>query len=436
MEEYLTSEDIADVEITQCSQVYDLTVKDNHNYMLDVGKKELVHNSGKTFIIVRNIILRALKYPNTRHLSVRNKFNHAKQSLWLGTIPDVLKVCFPQVTYVTNKTDFYITFPNGSEYWVGGTDDKERVEKVLGNEYATIHINEAVQIDYNTYEMLRTRLNPPQGVPARLFIDYNPSSKKHWGYQMFHLGLKPNTKMAIAHKDNYAFIKMNPADNMNNLSESYLETLNELSEKQKRRFLYGEYTDDTEGALWKREWIDKTRLIEAPDMHKIVVAVDPAVSNTETSDDTGIIVCGVGLNGEYYVLDDETYHGDVTGWGSTVSKEYEKWQADRVVAESNQGGDLVKMNIRNYNRNIPITMVRATRGKALRAEPIADLYDRGLVHHVGYFSELEDELCTWTPLEKVSPNRLDAVVWGLTYLSRGSVKMAKPSNINLGALGL
>jgi phage terminase large subunit-like protein len=81
-------------------------------------------------------------------------------------------------------------------------------------------------------------------------------------------------------------------------------------------------------------------------------------------------------------------------------------------------------------------MVRATRGKALRAEPIADLYDRGLVHHVGYFSELEDELCTWTPLEKVSPNRLDAVVWGLTYLSKSSVKMAKPSDINLGALGL
>ncbi len=141
-------------------------------------------------------------------------------------------------------------------------------------------------------------------------------------------------------------------------------------------------------------------------------------------------------NGEYYILDDDTYHGAVTAWGKAVVKNYEKWEADRVVAEVNQGGDLVKMNIRNYNRNIPITSVRATRGKALRAEPIADLYDRGLVHHVGYFQELEDELCTWTPLEPVSPNRLDALVWGLTYLTRGGVKTSTPTNINMGALGL
>ncbi len=436
MEKYLTSDDIAEVEITRCSQVYDLTVKDNHNYMLDVGKKALVHNSGKTFIIIRNIIFRALKYENTRHLCVRAKMNHAKRSLWLGTIPDVFKICFPTVTYKSNNTDLYITFPNGSELWVGGTDDKERVDKILGNEYATIHMNEASQMDFATYEVLKTRLNPPKGVPAKIWVDYNPPSKKHWGYQVFRLHKNPESQEALTHVEDYCYIKMNPADNIEHLSESYLETLESMSEKRKRRFLYGEYTDDTEDALWERDWIIRSRVSEAPDLHRIVVAVDPAVSNTDTSDDTGIIVCGVGLNGEYYVLNDETYHGDVTGWGQTVANEYAKWEADRVVAESNQGGDLVKMNIRNYNRNIPITMVRATRGKAIRAEPIADLYDRGLVHHVGLFQDLEDELCTWTPLDPVSPNRLDALVWGLTYLSKGGVKVATISDINLGALGL
>ena len=392
--------------------------------------------SGKTFIIIRNIIFRALKYDNTRHLCVRAKMNHAKRSIYKTTIPEVLKICFPNVQYKQNDTDLYITFPNGSELWVGGTDDKERVEKILGTEYATIHINEASQIDYSTYEVLKTRLNPPKGVPARIFIDYNPPSKKHWGYQVFRLHKNPESQEDLKHAEQYAYLSMNPIDNKENLSEGYIETLEGMSEKRRRRFLYGEYSDDTEGALWKREWIIRTRVDKAPDLHKIVVAVDPAVSNTETSDDTGIIVCGVGLNGEYYVLDDETYSGDVTGWGQTVAKCYDEWQADRAVAESNQGGDLVKMNIRNYNRNMPITMVRATRGKAIRAEPIADLYRRGLVHHVGLFQDLEDELCTWTPLEPVSPNRLDAVVWGLTYLSRGGVKIAKTSNVNLGALGL
>lgn len=388
---------------------------DKEETLLEGGSR-----SGKTFIIIRNIIFRALKYPNTRHLIVRFRFNHAKQSIWYGTIPEVMKIAFPNVTYKDNRSDWFIKFDNGSELWIGGTDDKERIEKILGNEYATIHMNEASQFPYETYETLKTRLNPPKGVPPKLLIDYNPPSKKHWGYLIFHEHKNPETLAPIAHPERYGYLKMNPVDNKENLNESYLDTLESLGEKRRRRFYLGEYSDDTEGALWKREWIVKNRVIEVSDLTRVVVAVDPAVTGNENSDDTGII--GVGsklINGKehYFVLDDATYHGDVTGWGQSVVDLYNKLKADTVVAETNQGGDLVEMNIRNYNRNIAFKKVTATRGKALRAEPVANLYDMGLVHHVGNFMELEDELCTWSPMDKESPNRLDALVWGITYLS-------------------
>ncbi len=380
--------------------------------------------SGKSFIVVRNLIFRALKYPNTRHLIVRFRFNHVKQSIWYGTIQDVMKVAFPHINYTENKTDWFIKFDNGSEIWIGGTDDKERIEKILGNEYATIFINEASQIPYETYETLKTRLNPPKGVPAKMFIDYNPPSKKHWGYLIFHEHKNPETLADLKHPERYGFIRMNPVDNLDNLNESYIETLESLGEKRRRRFYLGEYSDDTEGALWKRDWIIKHRVDAVTDLTRVCVAVDPAVTGNETSDDTGIVVIGsktIEGKEHYYVLDDFTYHGDVTGWGQSVVDAYRKYDADTVVAETNQGGDLVEMNIRNYDRSIGFKKVTATRGKALRAEPVANLYDMGMVHHVGNFLELEDELCMWTPEDRESPNRLDALVWGVTYLSgRGS----------------
>ena len=395
---------------------------DKQEVLLEGGSR-----SGKSFIIIRNIILRALKYPDTRHLIVRFRFNHVKQSIWYGTIQDVMKIAFPSINYTENKSDWFISFDNGSEIWIGGTDDKERIEKILGNEYATIFVNEASQIPYETYETLKTRLNPPKGVPPKLIIDYNPPSKKHWGYRIFHEHKNPETDAPLRHQERYGYLRMNPVDNTENLNESYLETLESLGEKRRRRFYLGEYSDDTEGALWKRDWIIRHRVESVSDLTRVVVAVDPAVTGNETSDDTGIIVVGsktVDGKEHYYVMDDFTYHGDVTGWGQSVIDAYRRHSADLVVAETNQGGDLVEVNIRNYDRSIRFKKVTATRGKALRAEPIANLYDMGLVHHVGNFLELEDELCMWTPEDKESPNRLDALVWGVTYLSgRGSGEM-------------
>ena len=170
---------------------------------------------------------------------------------------------------------------------------------------------------------------------------------------------------------------MNPVDNKDNLNESYIETLESLGEKRRRRFYLGEYSDDAEGALWKRDWIAKTRVVDVSDLTRVVIAVDPAVTGNENSDDTGIIlVLAVRLS---------TVKNIILSWmiqpimvmlqdgGQSVVDLYHKLKADTVVAETNQGGDLVEMNIRNYNRNIPFKKVTATRGKALRAEPVANL---------------------------------------------------------------
>jgi len=380
--------------------------------------------SGKTFIAIYAILARAAKYPGSKHLIVRKAFNHIKLSIWNQTLPEVIKLCFPNLHYTENKTDWYIELDNGSQIWIGGSDDKERTEKILGSEWDTIFLNEISQMNYNIYETFKTRLNPREGMKALLLMDQNPPSMTHWSYVRFHSGLNPETKQPLEQRflDRQCFYKMNPKDNLDNLSESYMETLSSMSESKKRRFLEGEYGDDSEFALWERQWIMNGRVLNTPDsLKRIVVAVDPAVTGRETSDDTGIIVAGkqiINTEEHYYIIADRTYHGDVSGWGAEAAATYNKYDADCVVGEVNQGGDLVEMNIRNYDRNIKYKSVRATRGKTTRAEPIADLYRRGLVHHVGEFLELEDQMCTYVQgIGMSSPDNLDALVWALTELS-------------------
>ena len=230
------------------------------------------------------------------------------------------------------------------------------MEKLLGWEYETIFLNEASKLTFDAYEMLKTRLNPADGIKPLMLIDYNPPSMSHWGFLMFHKGINPENKQAIDNKDRYAMIKMNPCDNIDNLSETYIETLESMSESKKRRFLYGEYSDDSIGSLWKRAWIESNRVNSIPDsLNQIVVAVDPAVTGKDTSDDTGIVIAGkkkIDGKDHYFIIDDMTIHGDVTGWGKRVVEAYVKYGADKVIGEVNQGGDLVEMNIRNYSRNI------------------------------------------------------------------------------------
>ena len=187
-----------------------------------------------------------------------------------------------------------------------------------------------------------------------------------------------------------------------------------------RQELYAEVLDDVEGALWSPSMIEKTRVKEIPEMQRVVVAIDPAVSNNEDSDETGIIVVGKGFDNRYYILEDLSDRMSADTWANVAINAFYKYNCDRIIAEVNNGGDLVERLIRTVDKDVAYKKVHASRGKLVRAEPISALYEQEKVSHVGTFSKLEDQMCSFTLDSKSSPDRLDALVWGLTELSKSS----------------
>lgn len=397
--------------------------------------------SGKTFLLVRAVVLRALKAPFSRHAILRLRFNHIKASVILDTFPKVMQLCFPGVEYILSKTDWYVSLPNGSEIWFGGLDDKERTEKILGQEYATIYFNECSQIPKGSHDIAITRLAQLAELPdggtltPRAFYDLNPTNKLHWAYQIFVRKVDPDTKKSIANAESYVYFRINPEDNADNLSKNYLDTLRGLSARLQKRFLRGEFADATENALFTDENFDTWRVAdgseELPDMVRIAIGVDPSgagdVAN-ESNDAIGIVVVGLGLDGYAYVLEDLTCKAGPAVWGRVVANAYDRWEADVVVAEVNYGGEMVRHVIQTARRNTPFRKVTASRGKVVRAEPISALYDQGKVRHVGYPRELEDELTGFTTNGYVgdkSPNRADSLVWALCELFPKLIKSKK-----------
>lgn len=215
-------------------------------------------------------------------------------------------------------------------------------------------------------------------------------------------------------------------DNRANLAPSFFSAVLQKYEGTRlgRQEIAGEVLDDNPGALFKRTDIDKGRVLIAPAMNRIVVAIDPAVTSAEGSDDTGIVAAGVAIIdgiSHGYILHDLTLHGSPETWAAAAVRAYRELKADRIVAEVNNGGEMIESVIRAVDRNVPVRMVHATRGKEIRAEPVAALYEQGRIHHVGEFGKLEDQMAEWGPLDKSakSPDRMDALVWAITDLMLG-----------------
>jgi len=179
-----------------------------------------------------------------------------------------------------------------------------------------------------------------------------------------------------------------------------------------RMEILAEDVDEAPGALWTRDSIEKNRVFTMPEMQRIVVSVDPAV--TSDGDDAGIIVCGKN-NDHGYVIADETTMGSPMVWAKASVAAYYKYRANSIIAEKNQGGEMVGLTIHQIDPNVPVKLVHASRGKQTRAEPVSAKAEKGFIHHVGSFPQLEDELCLWIPGDS-SPNRLDAMVHGMIDL--------------------
>jgi phage terminase large subunit-like protein len=374
--------------------------------------------SGKTFIICYAIFVRALKEPGSLHCMGRLRFNHAVAALVYQTIPKMLKVCFPELAVTLNKQDWFYELPNKSQIWIFGFDQKERIEKILGTEWSTIYLNECSMLEFSLVSLVLTRLAAKTGLKNKLYLDQNPPSKSHWTYKVFIQHWNPENNIPLIDPDNWVTMLMNPADNLVNLDEDFEATLLSLPERARKRFMLGEYADEIVGALWKQDNIDKYREIEVPsDLVRVVIAIDPATTHGPDADDTGIGAAGKSSTGHYYILDDWTGKYSPNGWASKAITLHYKRGSDCMVAEINQGGEMVANTVHTIEPDMNIKTVHAKRGKILRAEPIAGLYEQGKIHHVGMFPMLEDQMTHYTgePGQK-SPNNLDWMVYAITEL--------------------
>lgn len=226
------------------------------------------------------------------------------------------------------------------------------------------------------------------------------------------------------------------ADNAVNLAEPFLKTVEERygGTRLGRQELEGEMLDDMPGALWKRAWLDEGRRPKPEALQRVVVAIDPAASAGETADETGIVVAGVAEDPDKirrgYVLEDCSVRGSPEEWARAAVAAYDRWDADRIIAEANNGGEMIQTVIRTVRPGMMVELVHASRGKAVRAEPISALFEQQRVHLCGSFPELEDQLCSFTPWidrAKGSPDRADAMVWALSALfDRMNAKPIEP----------
>jgi predicted phage terminase large subunit-like protein len=383
--------------------------------------------SGKTFTLVLAVVLRAMLYPNSRHAIFRLRNNSAKASIWLDTLPTVLRRFFPGVSPEPHVQEGYLKFPNGSEIWIAGLDDKERVEKILGQEFATIYFNECSQIPFSSVRLALTRLaqNIP-GLRQKAYYDINPTGIGHWSNQQFGLHKNPDTNKPLEDPEQYARMFINPVDNARNLTERYMKSLQTGSEADVRRFWLGEYSAEAAGALWTYARLEMIRVEEAevPVMSRIVVAVDPSGCKgpeDTRSDEIGIVVAGKGVDGRAYVVADLSGRFGPAEWASRVVQAYRVYGADCIVAETNFGGAMVEGTIRQVDPDVPFREVKASRGKIVRAEPVAALFEPRVdkARMIGAFPDLEDQLCKFNRSGyegERSPDRADAMVWALTHL--------------------
>lgn len=250
--------------------------------------------------------------------------------------------------------------------------------------------------------------------PNRVILVMNPSFKSHWVYKRFVHNPSP---------EYCTNIHTTYLDNVQNLSQSFIDQANRVKEENLHRYEHlflGKWLDDAEGLLWNRPILDRARITTKPDLKRIVVAIDPAVTANMESDETGIVICATDHHGKGYVLEDLSGKYSPNEWGMIAKTAFDRWNCDCVVAEKNQGGDMVEAVLRSMGVKYRVKLVSATRGKYVRAEPIYSLYEQHKIYHVGHFPLLESQMITFDPDKGKSPDRVDALVWGMTELMLGS----------------
>ena len=311
-----------------------------------------------------------------------------------------------------------ITWPNGARATIYSGEDPDALR---GPEFDGAWADELAAWQYpgDCWDnlLLATRLRGPRGEAPRICVTTTPKPLR----VLKKILADPKTLVVTA----------STYENLANLDDNFRDNVIRQYEGTRlgRQELEAEILEEAEGALWNRDLLDATRVRpeDLPEMRRIVVAIDPMASADGAKKrkvfvpETGIVVCGLGADGHGYVLADHSVTGTPDKWASRAIMAYKDWEADKVVAEVNQGGDMVEDVFKTRDPNIFVKQVRATRGKYTRAEPIQGLYEQQRIHHCGFFPKLEDQLCNWESKRgEPSPDRLDAMVWGMTELMLGS----------------
>jgi phage terminase large subunit-like protein len=319
----------------------------------------------------------------------------------------IMKITRPYEMPVYEPSKRRLTFPNGA---TATTFTGEEPDQLRGPAHDTIWVDELAKFKYPEETWSNMEMGLRLGDNPQVFCTTTPRPV-------------PIIKRLV--KDPTTIdVRFSTMQNAENLSPLFLKRIQEryAGTRLGRQELEGEILDDNPDALWTRDVIENLRVREIPQLIRAVVALDPAVTGNEKSDETGIIAGGIAANGHGYILQDASIRASPAEWAREGVKTFDYWKCDRMVGEVNNGGDLVEVNIRTVDRNIPFTAVHASRGKAIRAEPVAALYEQGRIHHVGTFPELEDQMCDWSPNSGKSPDRMDALVWCIWELFSLGVK--------------
>jgi PBSX family phage terminase large subunit len=255
----------------------------------------------------------------------------------------------------------------------------------------------------------------------RVIAIMNPSYKAHFAYKRFFKNVEYNFNGTI---DGVTYIFTSYLDNIHNLPNSFIEQAERMKSNNLLRYQHlflGQWLDDADGLLWNRAMINRQRTDTKPDLQRIVIAVDPATTATMQSDETGIAVVGKAANGQAYIIADLSGRYTPNEWGVVVADAVKTYKADCVVAESNQGGQMVEAVLRQHDKLTRIKLIHARKGKMLRAEPVYSLYEQGKVWHVGTFPILENQMVTFNPeANDKSPDRVDAMVYGVTEVTQST----------------
>ncbi|MEO5329955.1 MAG: PBSX family phage terminase large subunit [Magnetococcus sp. THC-1_WYH] len=364
--------------------------------------------SGKSHFFAEALVRNHLSAPGLRSVCVREVQKSLKDSA-KRLIED--KIASLRVGSQFNIQESRIVTPGGGIIIFQGMQDhtSESIKSLEG--FTISWVEEAQTLSERSLELLKPTIRAPG---SELWFSWNPRHQTDPVDKYFR-GLYPPPAALIKHV-NYDSNPFFPGE---------LET-ERLHDQVANRDRYGhiwegQYEPVAVGAIWNRETLNACRVATIPQMSRILVAVDPAVSSTEGADEHGIIVVGLGADGHGYVLDDLTLRGNPRQWADRAIAAYDQYDADAIVIEVNQGGDMCRSTIDSVRPGVRVISVRASRGKHVRAEPIAAQYSMGRVHHTRTFNDLEDQLCRFTNSGyegRGSPDRADALVWGLTELLR------------------